>query len=90
MSIVGNRPLPVYEAELLTVDDLSKRFLAPPGITGLWQVERRGKEGLMSEEKRMLLDNEYADQFARGGYSFWYDIKIILRTVPTLFRSDTE
>ncbi|MBL0153660.1 MAG: sugar transferase [Chitinophagaceae bacterium] len=35
MSIVGNRPLPVYEAELLTVDTLSKRFLAPAGITGL-------------------------------------------------------
>ena len=88
MSIVGNRPLPVYEAELLTVDDLSKRFLAPPGMTGLWQIEFRGKEGPMSEEKRMHLDNEYADQFAEGGYSFWYDIKIILRTVPTLFRSD--
>ena len=38
MSIVGNRPLPVYEAEQLTRDDLSKRFLAPAGITGLWQV----------------------------------------------------
>lgn len=88
MSIVGNRPLPVYEAELLTMDDLSKRFLAPPGITGLWQVEPSGKEGLMSEEKRMRLDNEYADQFAEGGYSFWYDFKIILRTFPTLFRSD--
>jgi len=45
MSIVGNRPLPVYEAEMLTGDELSKRFLAPPGITGLWQVELRGKGG---------------------------------------------
>jgi lipopolysaccharide/colanic/teichoic acid biosynthesis glycosyltransferase len=36
---VGNRPLPVYEAELITGDEISKRFLAPPGITGLWQVE---------------------------------------------------
>jgi lipopolysaccharide/colanic/teichoic acid biosynthesis glycosyltransferase len=43
MSIVGNRPLPVYEAELITGDEISKRFLAPPGITGLWQVELRGK-----------------------------------------------
>jgi hypothetical protein len=30
MSIVGNRPLPVYEAELITGDEISKRFLAPP------------------------------------------------------------
>ena len=89
MSIVGNRPLPVYEAELLTGDDLSKRFLAPPGITGLWQVELRGKGGKMSEEERMRLDNQYADQFIDNNYSFWYDIKLILRTVPALFQSDT-
>jgi lipopolysaccharide/colanic/teichoic acid biosynthesis glycosyltransferase len=89
MSIVGNRPLPVYEAELLTGDDLSKRFLAPPGITGLWQVELRGKGGKMSEEERMRLDNEYADQFIGDNYSFWYDIKLILRTIPALFQSDT-
>lgn len=89
MSIVGNRPLPVYEAEALTGDDLSKRFLAPPGITGLWQVELRGKGGKMSEEERMRLDNEYADQFQGNNYSFWYDIKLILRTVPALFQSDT-
>ena len=89
MSIVGNRPLPVYEAEMLTGDDLSKRFLAPPGITGLWQVELRGKGGKMSEEERMRLDNEYADQFIGDNYSFWYDIKLILRTIPALFQSDT-
>lgn len=86
MSIVGNRPLPVYEAELLTEDSLSKRFLAPAGITGLWQVELRGKGGNMSETERMKLDNEYADHFTEGSYSFWYDIKLILRTVPALFQ----
>jgi lipopolysaccharide/colanic/teichoic acid biosynthesis glycosyltransferase len=37
MSIVGNRPLPVYEAELITAGDLSK-VLAPPGLLvyGKW------------------------------------------------------
>jgi lipopolysaccharide/colanic/teichoic acid biosynthesis glycosyltransferase len=89
MSIVGNRPLPVYEAEMLTAGDLSKRFLAPPGITGLWQVELRGKGGQMSEEERMRLDNEYADHFKGDNYSFWYDIKLILRTIPALLQSDT-
>jgi len=89
MSIVGNRPLPVYEAELLTGDDLSKRFLAPPGITGLWQVELRGKGGQMSEEERMRLDIEYADLFKGNNYSLWYDIKLILRTMPALLQSDT-
>lgn len=89
MSIVGNRPLPVYEAELLTRGLLSKRFLAPAGITGLWQVELRGKGGVMSEDERMRLDNEYADHFIGNNYSFWYDLKLILRTVPALFQKDT-
>ncbi|HCZ36917.1 MAG TPA: colanic biosynthesis UDP-glucose lipid carrier transferase, partial [Cytophagales bacterium] len=42
MSLVGNRPLPLYEAERLTKDQIAWRFLAPAGITGLWQVTKRG------------------------------------------------
>ncbi len=83
MSIVGNRPLPLYEAEQLTSDDWSARFLAPAGITGLWQVELRGKGGVMSEEERMGLDNQYAYT-----YSLWGDIKLILRTIPALFQKE--
>jgi len=83
MSIVGNRPLPLYEAEKITTDQFAMRFLAPAGITGLWQVTKRGKSGPMSEEERMELDNDYA-----RNYSFWRDIKIILRTVPALFQKD--
>ncbi len=83
MSIVGNRPLPLYEAEQLTSDDWSARFLAPAGITGLWQVELRGKGGVMSEDERKGLDNKYAYT-----YSFWGDIKLILRTIPALFQKE--
>ncbi len=83
MSIVGNRPLPLYEAELLTSDDWSARFLGPAGITGLWQVELRGKKGEMSEEERKYLDNQYARNF-----SFWGDMKLIFRTIPALFQKD--
>lgn len=82
MSIVGNRPLPLYEAEQLTSDDWSERFLAPAGITGLWQVEKRGG-GSMSEDERKGLDNLYAKNF-----SFWNDIKLILKTVPALFQKE--
>jgi lipopolysaccharide/colanic/teichoic acid biosynthesis glycosyltransferase len=45
----------------------------------------RGKGGKMSENERMRLDNEYADQF-KDNYSFWYDIKLILRTIPALLK----
>ncbi len=89
MSLVGNRPLPVYEAELLTEDQLSKRFLAPAGITGLWQVELRGKGGEMSEEERIALDNKYADYFIDKKYTLWHDIRILLRTVPALLQKST-
>jgi lipopolysaccharide/colanic/teichoic acid biosynthesis glycosyltransferase len=82
MSIVGNRPLPLYEAEKITTDKYSLRFMAPAGITGLWQVEKRGK-GDMSESERLLLDNKYAKT-----HSFRNDIKLIMRTIPALFQSE--
>lgn len=78
MSIVGNRPLPLYEAKQLTCDDWAKRFLAPAGLTGLWQVDERGKDNLPAEE-RIRLDMNYADN-----YSFWLDFKILLKTFKAL------
>lgn len=83
MSIVGNRPLPLYEAEKITTDRFARRFLAPAGITGLWQVTKRGSKGDMSEEERMLLDNDYARD-----YSFRRDIKLILKTIPALLQKE--
>jgi len=76
MSIVGNRPLPLYEAEKLTADSSIDRFMAPAGLTGLWQVEERGKGGKMSAEERKQLDIEYGQT-----YSFALDMKIIFRTL---------
>jgi len=83
MSIVGNRPLPLYEAEKITTDRFARRFLAPAGITGLWQVTKRGSKGDMSEEERMMLDNDYARD-----YSFRRDIKLILKTIPALLQKE--
>ena len=75
MSIVGNRPLPLYEAEKLTADSSIDRFMAPAGLTGLWQVEERGRGGAMSAEERKQLDITYGQT-----YSFLLDMKIILKT----------
>jgi lipopolysaccharide/colanic/teichoic acid biosynthesis glycosyltransferase/CheY-like chemotaxis protein len=82
MSVVGNRPLPVYEAEMLTSNEWSLRFLGPAGLTGLWQISKRGKED-MSERERKKLDNFYAQK-----YSLWLDLKIIIGTVPALFQKE--
>ncbi|MBR1435231.1 MAG: sugar transferase [Bacteroidales bacterium] len=76
MSIVGNRPLPLYEAEKLTADSSIDRFMAPAGLTGLWQVEERGKGGNMSAEERKQLDIKYGQT-----YNFALDMKIIWRTL---------
>ena len=83
MSIVGNRPLPLYEAEKITRDLWSKRFLAPAGITGLWQVTKRGQKE-MSAEERIALDMRYADEC-----SLWFDIKIMAQTVPALLQKES-
>jgi lipopolysaccharide/colanic/teichoic acid biosynthesis glycosyltransferase len=74
MSLVGNRPLPLYEAEQLTKEDLAYRFLAPAGMTGLWQVSKRGGNE-MSAEERMNLDITYAQK-----NSFWFDLKLLMKT----------
>ena len=74
MSLVGNRPLPLYEAEQLTKDEWAYRFIAPAGMTGLWQITKRGGND-MSAEERINLDVTYAKN-----HSFWYDLKIMLKT----------
>jgi len=83
MSLVGNRPLPLYEAEQLTTDAAALRFKAPAGITGLWQVTKRGRKGEMSEQERIELDKQYAETF-----SVLTDIKLMVKTIPALLQKE--
>ncbi len=83
MSIVGNRPLPLYEAELLTSDEYIDRFMGPAGLTGLWQVEKRGSSGKLSADERKQLDIKYAKTF-----SFLLDMEIILRTFTAFIQKE--
>lgn len=82
MSLVGNRPLPLYEAQQLTTDDAIARFLAPAGLTGLWQVTKRGTADLSAIE-RIDLDTRYAHT-----HTFLGDLQIMLRTIPALLQSE--
>jgi lipopolysaccharide/colanic/teichoic acid biosynthesis glycosyltransferase len=82
MSLVGNRPLPLYEASKLTSDEAIGRFLAPAGITGLWQVTERGK-GEGSTSSRSRLDVEYAQRC-----SLLLDLKILFKTPLALFQQE--
>jgi len=76
MRLVGNRPLPVYEAEELSEEWQRLRFACPAGITGLWQISGRSD---LSEYERMVLDTVYA-----ATRNFWTDWAILLKTLPAL------
>lgn len=82
MSLVGNRPLPLYEAETLTTDDYAVRFMAPAGITGLWQIKKRGNKD-MSVEERINIDINYAQK-----YNFMTDLWIIANTPSALLQKE--
>jgi lipopolysaccharide/colanic/teichoic acid biosynthesis glycosyltransferase len=82
MSLVGNRPLPLYEASTLTTDDYAARFMAPAGITGLWQIKKRGNKD-MSVEERINMDIDYATKC-----SFVTDLWIIANTPSALFQKE--
>lgn len=82
MSLVGNRPLPLYEAATLTTDDYAARFMAPAGITGLWQVKKRGNKD-MSVEERIHMDIDYA-----ANCNFVTDLWIIANTPSALIQKE--
>ncbi len=82
MSLVGNRPLPLYEAETLTTNDYAARFMAPAGITGLWQIKKRGNKD-MSAEERIHIDIAYAKKC-----NFATDLWIIANTPSALLQKE--
>lgn len=79
MSMVGPRPPIPYEVEEYHIWH-RKRLDMKPGITGLWQVSGRNR----------LPFNEMVriDLFYIENWSFWFDIKILILTIPAIFRGD--
>jgi exopolysaccharide biosynthesis polyprenyl glycosylphosphotransferase len=75
MSLVGPRPLPLRDYELLD-DWHRKRYLVLPGMSGLWQIS--GRSGL-SFDDLVRLDFTYIEN-----WSVWLDITILLKTLPAV------
>jgi exopolysaccharide biosynthesis polyprenyl glycosylphosphotransferase len=75
MSLVGPRPLPLRDYELLE-DWHRARYLVFPGMTGLWQIS--GRSGL-SFDDLVRLDFTYLEH-----WSLWLDITIIAKTIPAV------
>jgi len=83
LSLVGNRPIRLFEAELLTVSDWYDRINGPAGMTGLWRIKTHRNYRSLPAEDRKFLDNRYS-KIAIRKYPFWKDLLIILRTIPAL------
>ncbi len=77
MSLVGPRPLPLYEVENFESSAQRRRLSVKPGLTCLWQIS--GRNNVKSFEDWVKLDLEYIDN-----WSLWLDFKILLKTVPTV------
>lgn len=75
MSLVGPRPLPATDIQ--APDSWEEmRFVAIPGITGMWQVNRVDH----SSEEMLKWDLYYVEN-----WSLWLDLKILFKTVVVVF-----
>jgi lipopolysaccharide/colanic/teichoic acid biosynthesis glycosyltransferase len=76
MSLVGPRPFVLYEDD--KIDGWARRRLdLMPGITGLWQVLGRND---IDFQEMVKLDYLYVNN-----WSLWWDIKLLLKTIPIVF-----
>lgn len=80
MSLVGPRPLPVDEVKRFNDLAHRRRLSVKPGLTCLWQVS--GRNEIVDFRDWVRLDLEYIDN-----WSLWLDFKILLRTLPAVFRA---
>jgi exopolysaccharide biosynthesis polyprenyl glycosylphosphotransferase len=77
MSLVGPRPLPMYEVERIEATAHRRRLSMKPGITCLWQVS--GRNNVTSFDHWVALDLEYIDN-----WSPLLDLRILLKTIPVV------
>ena len=77
MSMVGPRPLPIYEVEKFENTAQRRRLSVKPGLTCLWQIG--GRNELKDFNEWVKLDLAYIDH-----WSIWLDLKILLKTVPVV------
>ena len=77
MSLVGPRPLPIYEVEQFANTAQRRRLSMKPGLTCLWQVS--GRNEVTDFDDWVRLDLQYIDN-----WSLWLDLKILLKTIPVV------
>lgn len=79
MSLVGPRPLPLYEVEKFQNVSHRRRLSMKPGLTCLWQI--RGRNNVTDFDDWVRMDLEYIDHWSLG-----LDISILIGTIPAVLR----
>lgn len=77
MSLVGPRPLPLYEVANFQSASHRRRLSMKPGLTCLWQI--RGRNNVSSFDEWVRMDLEYIDH-----WSLALDFRILLGTIPAV------
>jgi exopolysaccharide biosynthesis polyprenyl glycosylphosphotransferase len=77
MSLVGPRPLPIYEVDNFALTAHRRRLSMKPGLTCLWQIG--GRNMVRDFNDWVKMDVEYIDNWSLG-----LDVMILLRTVPVV------
>ena len=77
MSLVGPRPLPLYEVAAFSQIAHRRRLSVKPGITCEWQAG--GRNEISSFDEWVELDLHYIDN-----WSLWLDFSILLKTIPAV------
>lgn len=77
MSLVGPRPLPIYEVDNFSVTAHRRRLSMKPGLTCLWQIS--GRNNIRDFDEWVKLDVKYIDN-----WSLALDLWILLRTLPVI------
>ena len=77
MSLVGPRPLPLYEVDNFELTAHRRRLSMKPGLTCLWQVG--GRSNVRDFDDWVKLDVQYIDNWSLG-----LDLVILLRTIPVV------
>ena len=77
MSIVGPRPLPVYETAEFPSIAHRRRLCVKPGLTCYWQIEDRSDNG--DFDNMINKDFKYIDN-----WSLWLDVVLFFRTIPAV------
>lgn len=77
MSLVGPRPLPVYETAAFPDLESRRRLIVKPGLTCYWQIE--GRSNTTDFKDLVEKDFKYIDN-----WNFWLDIWLLLRTIPAV------